>query len=161
MAGIDRDAGLPRRVPGTAWTWPLSQVAPVRPALPEELRQRMVAAVKAERAEAAAHEQERAAGDRTPGTPRHVRPPQSATIEETGPATNPPASGTNGKRNDAAAAEPAATPGRITGLVPQDDATGGSVGTSHPPASSLVTFRDQAPSVCRRGKSSMSAGSAA
>jgi hypothetical protein len=38
---------------------------------------------------------------------------------------------------------------------------GDSTGTSHPPASSLVTLRGQAPSICRRGKSPMSAGSAA
>jgi hypothetical protein len=38
---------------------------------------------------------------------------------------------------------------------------GDSAGTSHPPASSIVTLRGQAPSICRRGKSPMSAGSAA
>ena len=51
MAGKGRGAELPRRVPGTA---PADPVSPVAPVLSEELRQRMLAAVMAERAEAAA-----------------------------------------------------------------------------------------------------------
>jgi hypothetical protein len=82
----------------------------------------MLAAVKAERAEAAARAQERAAGDRTTELPRLARPPESATSKEAGPETSSPASGTNGTRNGAAAAEPAAEPGSITG--PEDDVTG-------------------------------------
>jgi energy-converting hydrogenase Eha subunit E len=67
----------------------------------------MLAAVKAERAEAAARAQEHAAGDRTTELPRLARPPESATSKEAGPETSSPASGTNGTRNGAAAAEPA------------------------------------------------------
>ena len=55
----------------------------------------MLAAVKAERAEAAARAQERAPGDRTTELPRLVRPPESATSKEAGPETSSPASGTN------------------------------------------------------------------
>ena len=63
MADNNRSGELPQRVSRAARAGLLSPVAPV---LPEELRQRMQAAVKAERAEAAAaHEQEagRAAND--------------------------------------------------------------------------------------------------
>jgi hypothetical protein len=118
MAGTDRGAELPRRVPAG----PFSPVPSAAPTLSEELRQRMLAAVKAERAEAAARAQERAAGDRTTELPRLARPPESATSKEAGPETSSPASGTNGTRNGAAAAEPAAEPGSITG--PEDDVTG-------------------------------------
>ena len=121
MAGKDRGAELPRRVPGTA---PAGPPSPVPPVLPEELRQRMLAAVTAERTEAAAREQERAAGDQTTGPPRRVRPPESAASKEAGPETSSPASGTNRKRKGAAAAGPAAGPERITGSVPEDDVTG-------------------------------------
>ena len=58
----------------------------------------MQAAVKAERAEAVAREQERAAGDQTAEPPRRVRPPESAASKEAGPETSSPASGTNGER---------------------------------------------------------------
>ncbi len=75
--------------------------------------------MKAERAEAAAREQERAAEDRTTELPRRVRPPESATSKEAGPESSSPASGTNGQRKGAAAG-----PGRITGPVPEDDVTG-------------------------------------
>jgi hypothetical protein len=122
MAGKDRGAELPRRVPGTAPAGPPSPappVPPVAPVLPEELRQRMLAAVMAERAEAAAREQERAAQDRTADPPRRVRPPEPAASREAGPETSSPASGTNRKRQGAAAAGPE----RITGSVPGDDAT--------------------------------------
>ena len=121
MAGKDRGAELPRRVPGTA---PAGPPSPVPPVLPEELRMRMLAAVTAERTEAAAREQERAAEDQTTGPPRRVRPPESAAGKEAGPETSSPASGTNRKRKGAAAAEPAAGPERITGSVPEDDVTG-------------------------------------
>jgi hypothetical protein len=117
MAGTDRGAELPRRVPAG----PFSPVPSAAPTLSEELRQRMLAAVKAERAEAAARAQERAAGDRTTELPRLARPPESATSKEAGPETSSPASGTNGTRNGAAAAEPAAEPGSITG---SEDVTG-------------------------------------
>jgi hypothetical protein len=117
MAGTDRGAELPRRVPAG----PFSPVPSAAPTLSEELRQRMLAAVKAERAEAAARAQERAAGDRTTELPRLARPPESATSKEAGPETSSPASGTNGTRNGAAAAEPAAEPGSITG---PEDVTG-------------------------------------
>jgi len=114
MAGKDRGAELPRRVPGAAPAGP-----PSPPALSEELRQRMLAAVQAERAEAAARKQERAAGDRTTGLPRRVSPPESAASKESGPGRSSPASGTSGKRKGAAAG-----PGRITGPIPEDDVTG-------------------------------------
>jgi hypothetical protein len=126
MAGTDRGAELPRRVPAG----PSSPVPSAAPSLSEELRQRMLAAVKAERAEAATRAQERATRDRTTELPRLARPPESATSKEAGPETNSPASGTNGTRNGAAAAEP----GSITG--PEDDVTGwpGSVVRPEPAA---------------------------
>ena len=118
MAGTERGAELPRRVP----TGPSSPAPSAAPTLSEELRQRMLAAVKAERAEAAAREQERAAGDRMTELPRLARPPESATSKEAGPETSSPASGTNGTRYGAAAAEPAAGPRDI--IEPEDDVTG-------------------------------------
>jgi hypothetical protein len=116
MAGKDRGAELPRRVRGAAPAGPPSPVPPTAPALSEELRQRILAAVKAERAEAAAREQERTAEDRTTELPRCVRPSESATSKEAGPESRSPASGTNGKQKGAAAG-----PGRITGPVPADE----------------------------------------
>ena len=62
MAEKNRGAELPQRVPGAVRAGPVS---PIALALPEELRQRMHAAVIAEVTEAAADEQERASGDRT------------------------------------------------------------------------------------------------
>lgn len=67
MAGTDRGTELPRRIRGAAWTGPLSPVAPVGPALSPELRQRMQAAVWAERTGAVARGPERGAGNRTAG----------------------------------------------------------------------------------------------
>ena len=121
MADNNRGGELPQRVRAAA---PAGLLSPVAPVLSEELRQRMQAAVTAERAEAAAaHEQERTAGERAAELLRRVRPPNSATSKEADPETSSPANSTNGKRNDAAAAEPAARPERITGPVPGDDAT--------------------------------------
>jgi len=113
MAGKDRDAELPRRVRGPGRAGPLS---PATPVLPEELRQRMRAAVQAERAQAAAREQQCAAVDRTTELPRRVRPPESTVGREAAPAASSPADGANGKRTGttAGAAGPAAAgrPGR-------------------------------------------------
>jgi hypothetical protein len=78
MAGTDRGAELPRRVPGAAPAGPSSPVSSAAPTLTEELRQRMLAVVKAERAEAAAREQERAAENRTTELPQRVRPLEPA-----------------------------------------------------------------------------------
>jgi hypothetical protein len=110
MAGKDRGAELPRRGPGAAPAAPPSPVSPVAPALPEEARQRILAAVKVERADAAAREQERAAEDRTTGLPRRARPPESATSKEEDPESSSAVSGTNGKRKGAAGPRPAVRP---------------------------------------------------
>ena len=118
MAGTDRGAELPRRVPGAAPAGPSSPVSSAAPTLTEELRQRMLAAVKAERAEAAAREQERVAENRTTELPQRVRPLEPATSKKAGPETSYPASGTNGTHNGPAAAGP----GRVTG--PEDEVTG-------------------------------------
>ncbi len=116
-----RGGELPHRVPGAARAGLLPAVAPV---LPEELRQRMQAAVRAERAQAAAVcDEQRAARERTAGLLRCVSPPESAVSKEAGPETSSPANGTDGKRDGAAAAEPAAGLERITGPVPGDDVT--------------------------------------
>ena len=74
MAGKDRGTELPHRIRGAAWTGPLSPVAPVVPVLSPQLRQCMQEAVKAERAEAVAREQQRGAGNRTAEAPRRVLP---------------------------------------------------------------------------------------
>ena len=63
MADKGRSAALPQRVPGAARTGPTSPVSPTALALPEELRQRIQAAVKSELAEPEASE--RAAKDGT------------------------------------------------------------------------------------------------
>ena len=123
MAGKERGTELPHRIPGAAWTEPLSPVAPAAPVPSPELRQRMQAAVQAERAEAAAREQKRAAGDRTTEPSQQVPPSTSAAGGETGPVASSLASGTNGERADAAA-EPAPRPEHITGPVPEDEGTG-------------------------------------
>jgi hypothetical protein len=121
MADKDRGAELPQRVPGAAQAGPVS---PVALTLSEELRQRMQEAVRAERTEAAADEQERAAGDRTTEMPGRLCPSASAVSEEAGPVgTSSPANGTNGKRRGAVGAEPTAVPEFITGPVPKDHVT--------------------------------------
>jgi hypothetical protein len=110
MAGKDRGTELPRRIRGAAWTGPLSPVAPV---LSPELRQCMRAVVKAERADAAARDQDRAAGNRTAGPPWRVAPSGPAASGEAGPEASSPDSGTNGERTGAAAAGPAARLGPV------------------------------------------------
>jgi len=122
MAGKERGTELPHRIAGAAWTEPLSPVAPAAPVPSPELRQRMQAAVKAERAEAAAREQERAARDRTTEPSQQAPPSTSPAGRETGPVARSLASGTNGERTGAAA-EPAARPERITGTVAEDEGT--------------------------------------
>jgi hypothetical protein len=120
MAGKDRGAELPRRVRGAAWTGPLSPAAPV---LSPGLRQCMQAAVKAERADTVAREQQRAAGNRMAGPPRQVPPSGSAASQEAGPETSSPGSGTSGEHAGAAAAAGPAQPERIAGPVPGDEVT--------------------------------------
>jgi hypothetical protein len=140
MAGKERGTELPHRIPGAAWTGPLSPVAPAAPVLSPELRQRMQAAVKAEQAEAAAREQERAARDRTTEPSQQVPPSTSAAGRETGPVARSLASGTNGERTGAAA-EPAARPERITGPIPEDQGTESPGSAARPrPAARLEPF---------------------
>ena len=76
MADEGRTAELPRRVPGAVRAGPVSPVSPV--ALPEDLRQRIQAAVSSELTEAGASEQERAAEGRTTGMPGRDRGAQIA-----------------------------------------------------------------------------------
>jgi len=103
MADNDWGAELPERVPGAVRAGPVS---PIALALPEELRQRIQAAVIAELAEADVGEQERASEDRTTGLPGRDRPPESVVSEETGlEESSFPANGIKRKRNGAAAAE--------------------------------------------------------
>jgi hypothetical protein len=80
MAGKDQGTELPHRIRGAAGTGP---PAPVVPVLSPELQQHIQAAVKAERAEAAARYQERAAGDRTtePRVPPSRSPAEPARLE--------------------------------------------------------------------------------
>lgn len=120
MAGKDRGTGLPRRVRGAAWTGPLSSAAPV---LSPGLRQCMQAAVKAERADAVAREQQRAGGKRTAEPPRQVPPSAPAASREAGPDTSSPGNGTSGEPTGAAPAWAAARPERIAGPAPEVDVT--------------------------------------
>jgi len=137
MAGKERGTELPHRIPGAAWTEPFSPVAPVAPVPSPELRQRMQAAVKAERAEAAAREQERAAGDRTTEPSQQVPPSTSAAGRETGPVARSLASRTNGERTGAAA-EPVPRPERVTGPVAEDEGTESPASAARPrPAARL------------------------
>ena len=118
MADKDRGAELPQRVPGAGRAGPVS---PIALALPEELRQRMQAAVIAELAEADAGEQERASEERTTGLPGREWLPESVVSEEAGlEESSFPANGIKRKRNRAAAAESVATRERMTGPVPKD-----------------------------------------
>jgi hypothetical protein len=75
MTDKNLGAELPQRVPGAARAGPVSPVALV---LPEELRQRMQAAVQAELQEAPAGEHERAAKDPATELPGLLRRPESA-----------------------------------------------------------------------------------
>jgi hypothetical protein len=95
MADEEHGSELPQRVKGAVRGAPPAP-APSFPApLPEELRQRIQAAIKAERAEAIAQEQEQ-----TTGPPAAPAAPGAADSEVMAPA----AKGTNGKRKRAAAA---------------------------------------------------------
>ena len=84
MADKGRSAELPQRVPGAVRAGPVS---PVSLALPEELRQRIHAAVKSELTEAADGEQERASEDRTTGLPGPDR--MTGLVPEDHAATEP------------------------------------------------------------------------
>jgi hypothetical protein len=115
MAGTDWSAELPQRVPGAARVRP---VPPVALTLPEELRQRIQEAVRAERAE------ERAAEDRPADLTERPRRPDSVVSTEAGRVeASSPASGTDGKRNGAVEAEPAGVLGFISVPVPRDYVT--------------------------------------
>lgn len=115
MADKHGDAELPHRVRGAARTVPLSPVSPVAPTLSEELRQRMQAAVQAERAEAAAHERDRPAGTRTIEMPRQISATESAADKAPGPESSAPTNGSTRKRAGVAAVESAARPGSAAG----------------------------------------------
>jgi hypothetical protein len=150
MAGKDRGAELPRRVRGAAWTGPLSPAAPV---LSPGLRQCMQAAVKAERADAVAREQQRAAGDRPAEPPRRTPPSGPAASQEAGPETSSPDNRTSGERTGAAPAGPA-RPERITGPAPEVEVTGwpGSAAGPRPaagpePAAGARTAAEPGPAV--------------
>src|SRR5690348_161812 len=132
MAGKDRGAELPRRIRGAAWTGSLS---PAAPELSPGLRQCMQAAVKAERADALAREQHRAAGTRTAEQPRRTPRSGPAASQEAGPETSAPDNRTSGEHTAAAAAVPA-RPERIPGPVPGHGDAGwpDSAATSRPAA---------------------------
>jgi hypothetical protein len=116
MAGKDQGMVLPQRVPGAVRAW---AAPPVAPALPEELRRRMQAAVKAERARAAGSAQDRVPPVRAASLPTRVRPPGSRPGKQAGPdEPSSMAQGTNGKRQADVAGGPAAAPGRIAGPGP-------------------------------------------
>ena len=104
MADTGRGAELPRRVPGAARAWSAWPIPPVALVLPEHVRQRVQAAVRAERAQAAVGERERAAGDRVATLLGRVRPPESLPGKDAGPEeASSPANGTSGKRKAAGA----------------------------------------------------------
>ena len=156
MAGKDRGAELPRRIRGAAWTGPLS---PAAPELSPGLRQCMQAAVKAERADALAREQQCAAGNRTAEPPHRTPRSGPAASQEAGPETSSPGNGTNGERTGAASAGPA-RPERITGPVPGDEDAGwpGSAGGPEP-AAGARTAAEPVPAVRPRpGKPRRRAG---
>lgn len=102
MTGKGQGMELPRRIRGAAGTGPPSPVVPV---LSPELQQHMQAAVKAERAEAAARHHKRAPGDRT--TEPRVSPSRSAVGKEAGPAAGSLADRPNRERTGAVTAEAA------------------------------------------------------
>ena len=162
MAGKDRGAELPRRIRGAAWTGPLS---PAAPGLSPGLRQRMQAAVKAERADALARERQRAAGNRTAEPPYRTPRSGPAASQEAGPETSSPGNRTSGERTGAAAAVPS-RPERVTGPVPRDDDAGwpGSAAKSRPaarpePAAGARTAAEPVPAVRPRpGKPRRGAG---
>src|SRR5690242_4534646 len=162
MASKDRGAELPRRIRGAAWTGPLS---PAAPELSPGLRQCMQAAVKAERADALAREQQRAAGNRTAEPPRRTPRSGPAASQEAGPETSSPDNRTSGEHTGAAAAVPA-KPERITGPVPGGDDAGwpGSAAKSEPaagpePAAGARTAAEPVPAVRPRpGKPRRRAG---
>src|SRR5690348_18509233 len=104
MASKDRGAELPRRIRGAAWTGPLS---PAAPELSPGLRQCLQAAVKAERADALARAQQRAAGHRTAAPPRRTPRAGPAASAEAGQETGSPGNRARGHRTGAAAAVPA------------------------------------------------------
>ena len=120
MADKDRGAELPQRVPGAVRAGPVS---PTALALPEELRQRMQAAVIAELAkEANAGEQERASEERTTGLPGREWPPESVVSEEASlEESSFPANGIKRKRNRRCRGRICRhRPERMTGPVPKD-----------------------------------------
>ena len=90
MVDNNRSGELPQRVSRAARAGLLSPVAPV---LSEEMRRRMQAAVKAERAEAAAaHEQEGGRGSNDRAAPVRV-PSEVRDQQGSGPGTSSPGQG--------------------------------------------------------------------
>jgi hypothetical protein len=94
MADEEHGSELPQRVKGAIRAAPLVPAPSFPPPLPEELRQRIQAAINAERAEAAAQEREQ-----TTGPPGGPVAPEAADSEVMAPADKV----TNGKRKRAAA----------------------------------------------------------
>jgi hypothetical protein len=115
MADEEHGSELPQRVKGAIRAAPSVPTPSFPPPLPEELRQRIQAAIKAERAEATAQEREQ-----TTGPPDGATTPEGADSEVSGPA----AKGTNGRRKRAAApgsddkARPVARSKPVAGATP-------------------------------------------
>jgi hypothetical protein len=103
MTDVERDRDLPQRVKGATRAAPPVPAPSSLPPLSEELRQRMQAAVEAERAGAATQEQEQ-----TTWPPGGPTAPQAANGDVTAPAGKK----INGKRRQAARPETGVTTGR-------------------------------------------------
>jgi hypothetical protein len=102
MADTGRLAEMPMRVPGAARTGPAS---PVASDLPEELRQRIQAAVQSQLTQAADDDQRRVAEDRTTERSGCDRLPESPPSKGAGlEGSGAPAKGTGRKHGGAAAA---------------------------------------------------------
>ena len=104
MGEENRGSELPQRERGTARTGPSRSAPSPSPVLSEELRQRLQAAVRAERAEAS-REQER-----TTESPRRGTRAASAADEAANPPGHGGVNGINGKRNGAVGIESAVRP---------------------------------------------------
>jgi hypothetical protein len=117
MADENRGKGLPQRVPGAASAGPPS---PAVPALSPELRHHMLVAVTAERAEAAAREQEGTVRNRADGPLPRVLLSRYMRSEEESPQTRSLSGHPGQKRTGAALADPE----HIIGTGLEDDVTG-------------------------------------
>lgn len=112
MGDEDRGHELPQRVPGAPPAGPLPAGSPAAPLLSVELRQRLEAAVTAERSKAAVREQDRPAGGEvtTPSVRTGISLDQPGRAAEAGRAAEP-----------GRAARPARTPN--AGPVAEDEVT--------------------------------------